>query len=214
MRQNLVDMESKLDLCMLLNLPYKAGPIELGPANRKGVTTYLANFGHNVTWVVPGEGTNDLQQFHSGSICVFVTPYTDFLNNSSLIVKIFNWVLNAPKKIRSILKIFKQGKYNLIYVKGGILDGLIAVYIKRKYRIPFVFDPEPLGIVWEINKTKSRGLKILHYLVAKIRDSLTTYTMKKADLITPSSKWFGEMLAQKGIPEHRLMPYPNRCILE
>lgn len=202
-------MESKLDLCMLLNLPYKAGAIELGPANRKGVTTYLANFGHNVTWVVPGESTNNLQQFHSGSICIFAIPYTCFFNNSSLIGKFFNTVLNAPKKIRSILRIFKQGKYNLIYVKGDILDGLIATYIKRKYRIPLIFDSEPLGMVWEVYKIKSRGPKFLPYLIAKIHDSITTYTMKKADLITPSSKWFGEMLTQKGISEHKLMPYPN-----
>lgn len=202
-------MENKLDLCMLLNLPYKAGPIELGPANRKGVTTYLTNFGHNVTWVIPGEGTNNLQQFHSGSIYVLAIPYTCFFNNSSLIGKFFNTALNAPKKIRSILRIFKQGKYNLIYVKGDILDGLIATYIKRKYRIPLIFDSEPLGMVWEVYKIKSRGPKFLPYLMAKIHDSITTYTMKKADLITPSSKWFGETLAQKGISEYKLMSYPN-----
>ena len=202
-------MERKLDLCMLLNVPYKAGTIEFGPANRKGVTTYLANFGHNITWVVPGKSTKNLQQFHSGSICVFAIPYTRFFNSSSSPGKFFNGVLNAPKKIRSILRIFKQGKYNLIYVKGNTIDGLIAIYIKRKYRVPFIFDSEPLGMVWEVYKIKSRGPKFLPYLTAKIHDSLTTYTMKKADLITPSSKWFGETLAQQGIPEHKLMPYPN-----
>jgi glycosyltransferase involved in cell wall biosynthesis len=208
-RQRLADMKSKLDLCMLLNLPYIAGPIELGPANRKGVTTYLTNFGHKVTWVVPGENTNNLQQFHSGSICVFATPYRWFFSNTSSIAKVLNIAINAPKRLRCILKIFKQGKYNLIYVKGSILDGLMAIYIKRKYGIPFIFDSEPPGLQWEIYKMKWRRLKFLPYLVAKIQDSLTTYTMKKADLITPSSKWFGEMLAQKGISKHRLMPYPN-----
>jgi glycosyltransferase involved in cell wall biosynthesis len=208
-RQTLVEMEHKLDLCMLVNLPYKAGSIELGPANRKGIISYLANFGHSVTLVVPGESTKNLQQFHSGSIYVLAIPYTRFFNNSSLTGKFFNTALNAPKKIRSILRIFKQGKYNLIYVKGDILDGLIAIYIKRKYRIPFVFDSEPPGMVWEVYKIKSRGPKFLPYLIAKIHDSITTYTMKKADLITPSSKWFGEALAQKGIQEHKLMPYPN-----
>jgi glycosyltransferase involved in cell wall biosynthesis len=211
MQQRLVDMESKLDLCMLFNLPSNAVTIELGPASRKGVTTYLTNFGHNVTWVmvIPGQGTNNLQQFHSGSICVLAIPYTCFFNNYSLIGKFFNAALNAPKRMRCILKIFKQGKYNLLYVKGDILDGLIAIYVKRKYRIPLIFDSEPLGMVWEVYKIKSRGPKFLPYLIAKIHDSLTTYIMKKADLITPSSKWFGEVLAQKGISEHKLMPYPN-----
>ncbi|MFW6105660.1 MAG: glycosyltransferase family 4 protein, partial [Chloroflexota bacterium] len=202
-------MERKLDLCMLVNLPYKAGTVELGPANRKGITTYLANFGHNVTLVVAGESTKNLQQSRSGNICVFATPYTRFFNNSSLIVKTFNGALNAPQKIRSILRIFNQGKYNLIYVKGSALDGLIATFIKRKYRIPFIFDSEPLGILWEVYKIKSKGPKFLPYFTAKIHDLLTTYTMKRADLTTPSSKWFGEALVQKGIPEHKLMPYPN-----
>ena len=202
-------MESKLDLCMLVNLPYKAGPIDLGPASRKGVTTYLTNFGHTVTWVIPGESTNNLQQFHSGNIYVCTTPYRRFFSNHSLIARIFNTALNAPRRMRCILKIFKRGRYNLIYVKEDILDGLIAIYIKRKYKVPFIFDSEPLGMVWEVYKIKSRGPKFLPYLAAKIHDSLTTYAMKKADLITPSSKWFGEVLAQKGIPGHKLMPYPN-----
>ena len=202
-------MESKLDLCMLLDLPYKAGAIEPGSATRVVIATYLTNFGHNVTWVVPGESTNNLQQFHSGSIYVCTTPYRRFFSNPSLIAKVLNTTLNAPRRMRCILKIFKRGRYNLIYVKGDILDGLIAIYIKRKYRIPFIFDFEPLGMVWEVYKIKSRGPKFLPYLIAKIHDSLTTYAMKKADLITPSSKWFGEILAQKGIPEHKLMPYPN-----
>jgi glycosyltransferase involved in cell wall biosynthesis len=194
---------------MLVNLPYQSGTVELGPANRKGITTYLANFGHKVTLVVAGESTKNLQQFHSGSIYVLAIPYTRFSNNSSLTGKFFNTALNAPKKIRSILRIFKQGKYNLIYVKGDILDGLIAIHIRRKYRIPFIFDSEPLGMVWEVYKIKSRGPKFLLYPIAKIHDSLTKYTMKRADLVTPSSKWFGEALVQKGIPQYKLMPYPN-----
>lgn len=199
----------KLDICMLFDIPYRSGSVELGPANRKGIITYLTNYGHNVTWVVPAENISALQQLRVGNVDVFATPYTSFFNNSSLIGKTVNVALNTTKRIRSILKIFGQGNYNIMYVKGDMLDGLIAIYIKRKYGVPFVFDSEPLGMVWEVNKIKSKWPRLLPYLIAKIHDWITIYQMKKADLITPSSKWFGDVLAQRGIREDKLMPYPN-----
>ena len=199
----------KLNICMLTHLPYQAGTIELGPASREGITTYLAKFGHSVTWVNPAKGITGLQQFRLGSVCVFVMPYKSFFKNSSLAGKAFNRALNAPTRIFSILKIVKQGKYNLVYVKGDIPDGLTAIYIKRKHGVPFIFNSEPLGMVWEVYKIKAKRLRFFTYLIAKFHDLITMYIMRKADLITPSSKWFGEALAQKGIPEYKLMPYPN-----
>jgi len=199
----------KLDICMLVDIPYRNGTVELGSASRNGIITYLTNFGHSVTWVVPAENISELQRLRLGNVHVFATPYTYFFNNSSLIGKTVNVVLNTKKRIRSILKIFGQGNYNIMYVKGDMLDGLIAIYIKRKYGVPFVFDSEPLGMVWEVNKIKSKWPRFLPYLIAKIHDWITMYQIKKADLITPSSKWFGDVLAQRGIREDKLMPYPN-----
>lgn len=199
----------KLDICMLFDIPYRNGTVELGPANRKGIITYLTNFGHSVTWVVPAENIGEMQQLRLGNVHVFATPYTSIFSNSSLIGKTVNVALNMPKRIRSMLKIFGQGHYNIMYVKGDMLDGLMAIYIKRKYGVPFVFDSEPLGMVWEVNKIRSKWPRLLPYLIAKTHDWITMYQIKKADLITPSSPWFGDVLAQRGIREDKLMPYPN-----
>ena len=201
--------QMKLKICMVVNIPYKAGAVEIGPANRKGMIKYLVKFGHSVTWVAPAEDTNRLQQFKKDGVSVFAMPHFYRLNDSSLIGKILNRGLNAPKRARAILDIVRQGEYNVLYVKGDILDGIIGVYIERKYRIPFVFDSEPLGMVWEVYKIKSKSPTFLLYPIAKFHDIITLYIMKKADLITPSSKWFAEELAQRGVPERKLMPFPN-----
>ena len=193
--------QTKLDICMLINIPYKAGAVEIGPANRKGMIKYLMNFGHSVTWVAPAEDTNRLQQIRKNGVSVFAIPHFYRFNDSSLIGKILNRGLNAPKRARAILDIVRQGEYNVLYVKGDLLDGIIGVYIKKKHRITFVFDLEPLGMVWEVYKIKSKSLTFMLYPIAKFHDIVTLYIMKRADLITPSSKWFAQELAERGIKE-------------
>ncbi len=68
---------------MLTNVPYKAGAVEVGPANRKGIIKYLVNFGHRVTWVVPSEETNRLQQFTNDGVSVFATPHFSSFNDET-----------------------------------------------------------------------------------------------------------------------------------
>jgi len=202
-------METKLNICMLVNLRYQTGTVEQGPANRKGIIAYIANFGHNVTWVVLTEEVNSLQQFRLGNIFTFVIPYTPIFNTRFFIGRILNKVLNVNRRIRTILSIFREGQYNVIYVKGDVLSGLIAIYIKKKYGVPVILDVEPLGMRWESYKINSRRPLLLYYVLARFWDLVTKYLMKKADLITPSSEWFANTLIQRGIPRYKLMPYPN-----
>jgi len=203
------EMGGKLDICMLFDLLSSNGTVELGPANRKGIISYLVNFGHNVTWIISQRNEVGVQHFRHGLVSVVATPQTHFFNSSSLIGKALGRTINTPQRMRSILKLIREEEYNVIYVHSDIPDGLTAIYIKRKLKIPFVFDLEPLGMVWEVYNIKSKRLRAISYIVAKIHDRLTIYIMKKADLITPSSKWFGEALAKRGIPEGKIMPYPN-----
>jgi glycosyltransferase involved in cell wall biosynthesis len=192
---------------MLFDLPQKGGPIELGPANRKGVVSYLTAFGHQVTWMIQHEGKG-LQKLSTGDINIFATPYICILKDTSRIGKIINRILNAPIRACFIIKLFREGSYNILYIKGNMVDELVAIYIKARYKVPLVVDSEPPGMHRDTYRV---GTKRVFWasLIGRWHSLVTMYVMEKADLITPSSKWFGDMLFRAGIPEDKLMPYPN-----
>lgn len=144
-------------------------------------------------------------------VSVYATPYISHLKESSLLAKILRRILNVLRRMRFIQKIVKEGKYNLVFIKDGeVFDGLLATYIKRRYKIPFVFYlSSSLEQNWEIFKIDSLKPKFLYYLIAKFTTLVKMHTMHKADLILPTTKWCGEELAKKGIPISKMMPYPE-----
>lgn len=205
--------EKAAELSMFMLLPLRYPNMEVRP--QISISTYLANFGHKVTWVISSEKTGrektrNTQQFSFNNVHIYVIPYRQHLNQSNVFAKIFNKTIDAFKRIRSIPRIFRERQYNLIFVRDDVFDGLIAAYLKRKYNIPFVFAlSNPLEQAWEIYKIESRKPKFLYWAIAKFNTLIAVYVMKKADLILPATRQFEEELTRKGIPKSKLMPYPD-----
>ncbi len=202
----------KLKICMLI-------PIRYGPNMRVnpqiGIFSYLSRFGHKITWVLSAEDSRTTQKtIHSG-IQVYAAPYTHYLNEHSLLGKIINRIPATFRKMRLALKVFREGKYDLVFVRDDTFDGLLGVYLGRRYKIPFVYElTDPLDQEWEGYKVEAKKPLFLWYLMAKIKALLKVYIMKKADLILPTTRWFEKGLAQKGISSAKLMPFPNGVDLE
>ena len=202
----------KLKICMLLPIRYDPN-MRVNP--QIGIFSYLSHFGHEVTWVLSAKDNSTTQKTTYNGINVYVSPYIHYLSEAFLLGKAFNLALAAFSKMRLALKVFRGSTYDMVFVREDTFDGLIGTYIKRKYKINFVYElTDPLEQEWEGYKIEARKPLFLWLLMAKVKAWLRVYIMKKADLILPTTRWFEEGLVEKGIPKSKLMPFPNGIDLE
>ncbi|TET10969.1 hypothetical protein E3J84_03435, partial [Candidatus Aerophobetes bacterium] len=131
----------KLKVCMLL--PYRYEP-DMLIYSRLEIFSYITRFGHQVSWVISSE-KDQPQPFFLNDVKVYTVPYHHYVPGDWILPRIFNKIIYAFRRMRFILRIFREEKYDLIFVRTDIFDGLIAAYIKGRHKIPFVFElPNPL----------------------------------------------------------------------
>lgn len=190
----------KLNICLLLpdsfdpNMPAR-------PAITEIYGKYLPFLGHKVTWITPSnEREREIQEGVFKEVRVYKIPYPPC---SSLIVKIFNNIPFIFRMYTLLTKIFKREGYNIIQVRNSVFEALLALHIKRKYNIPFVFQYSfPKEVYREYRSNKQR------FYFGKFENHITNYILRRADLIFPISKWMEEELVKGGIPESKMMPLP------
>jgi glycosyltransferase involved in cell wall biosynthesis len=197
----------RLNVCMVLPIPY--GPnMRIYP--QVGICGYLSQFGHNVTWIMWSEELCPEQPIPFKGGQLYTVPYVRYFRGSSMLPKILNILLNTLKRIPATLNIIKKGKYDLIFVIDSSLDGLVAAYIRKRFKVSFVLPlGAPLEERWESFKIM-RPMPILFcYLIAKSNEFLTRLLLRAADLILPTSSDLKEHLVEQGVPERKIMDYPN-----
>lgn len=198
----------KLNVCMLI-------PLHDGPSIRVipqiGTCSYLTHFGHQVTWIIWSEKDRQFRAFFFNNVQVYAIPRRHYFPEDAMLVKVLSEILNTLKRLRFLIKIVGKEKFNIIFARDeDPFAGLIAAYIKRRYKIPFVFVlVNPLEQQWETFKIQKGKPDFLYRLIAKCNASIKVYSMKKADLVLPTTRWFEEELVKKGIPASKLMPFPN-----
>jgi len=198
-------MAMNFKICMLLPFPRYGENMRVPP--QVGICSYLTNFGHKVTWVIWADESCQVNSFLFNGVYVHVTPEIQYCPISSLLGRIINRIPNAMKRILCILKIINNGNYNLIFVRDNFFDGLIAAYIKRKYKISFVFAlSNPLEQEREWCKIENKRPMALYYLKTRLNEFIVTCLLHEADLIMPISKWLKASLVEQGIPESKIMP--------
>lgn len=206
--------QMKLNILMLL-------PLRYGPSMRVKpqieIFSYLVKFGHQISWLVSLENSKTTQQFLLDDLHIYGVPFIPYLNDSSLFKKVFNRIPVNFRRMRLALKLFKDKnvKYDMIFVRDDTISGLIGAYIKRRRRIPFVYElTDPIEQEWEGYKIEAKRPLFLWYLITRLKALLKTYIMKKADLILVTTRWFEEALVRKGISKAKLMPFLNGVDIE
>ena len=210
-------MEMKSNILKRLNVCMLLPPLDVGERVNPqiGICSYLANFGHQITWILPVMDERQPRQFLAKSAKVYTVPYIRYLPGNSVLTRAGNKIPNTIKRMWFIHKMWRRKGYNLVFVRDDVFDGLLAVYIKRRYKVPFVYEHSgPLEEHWEGYKIEARKSLSLYYLVAKLSALVKIYIMKKADLVLPTTRWFEEGLVNKGISKSKLMPYPNGVDIE
>jgi len=180
------------------------------------ILSHITHFGHHVIWVISSEKDSQPKQLYFGDIEAYAIPRCHYFPGNSIVARGFNKPFHIFKKIRFVIKIFQEGKYNLIFARDDPFDGLIAIYIKRKYKVPFIFElPNSLEQEWEILKIRRMKPELLYYLIAKSKKFLRTYLLHHADLVLPISKWLkDDLIKHKRVPESKIMVFPEGADVE
>ena len=193
----------KINIYMLLGLRYDP---KMRIVPQIGIASYITNFGHDVTWVLSSEEIKEVQETTFDGVRVFIVP----CRYKEGILKIITKVLYALRRMRFVFSNFKQERYNMIFVRNDVFDALLALYIKRKYKVPFVFETStPIEQNWEIHKVYRSNHRCLWYFISKIEAYIRMYALRKADLVFPTTKWMKEDFVKKGIRRSKMVPYPN-----
>jgi glycosyltransferase involved in cell wall biosynthesis len=161
--------------------------------------------GHKVTWIMPAKGSKkEIQELPFGDANIFTIPYrtTSFLPN-----KVFNKLVFLWKEKRLACRIMRREGCNIIQVRNGIFEGLLAIYLKRRYGIPFVFQYSFPITEASLERYKLNPSKV-DYFMSRVDRFMRSFVMQRADLILPISKWMGENLARHGIAREKMLPVP------
>ncbi len=201
------DNPSKMRICMLLSLQYESNMLVYPTI---WILSYLTNFGHHVTWVITSQKDLQIKEFPLGDVKVYTIPYRRYLPGSSTLVGALNRILNAISRIRSASRIFRDGKYDLVFVRDSALDGLIAAYIQKRHKVPFIFElSNPLQSA-PVDMIEQKKFRFLHYGLIRFGHFVCNKLLHRADLILPISKWLGkDLIEQSNIPNAKVMPLPE-----
>jgi len=194
-------MSKKLNICLLLDSSFDPN-MPARPEITEIYGKYLPSFGHKIIWItLSNKSGGQIQEEFFKEVRVYTIPRT---LASSLPLKIFNLITYFIREYRLLTTIFKEEKCDIIQVRNNVFSALLALHIRRKYKIPFVFQYSfPKG-VYKVQKPEKRYLCYF----GKFKSYITRYILRKADLVFPISKWMGEGLIREGIPRSKMMPLP------
>ena len=194
-----------MKICLLLPTPFEP----TFPSRAEVTKIYgkdLPSFGHKVIWIVPSrEKRKEVQEESFNKVKVYNIPYSKY---SSLLMKILSRLLFSFREAKFVTTIFKNEKYDIIQARNSIFDGLLAIYIKRRYKVPFVFQYSfPLEDYKEYKVSRLR-------LWLKFQSYILNIILCEADLILPISKGMQKDLTQKGISGSKMMLFPSSVDLD
>lgn len=193
----------KINICMLFELRYDPRMLVVPHI---GVVSYITNFGHDVTWVLPSGGAKEVRKETLDGISVFAVPY----RSREGILEYVSKTVYALRRARFVAGLFKQERYNIVFAGDCIFDALLALYIKRRYNVPFVLElGNPVEQDFEFHKVYHPNHKHLWHLISKINVYLLMHALRNADLVLPISKWLKEDFIKKGIGASKILPLPE-----
>jgi len=92
---------------------------------------------------------------------------------------------------------------DIIQTRNGIIECVLAIYLKKRYKIPFVFQ---YTVLKEIYREYKSNKQLFYY--GKFLNYVTRYILRKADLVFPISNRMEKELIKDGIPKSKMMPLP------
>lgn len=186
---------SKLSICLIIKFPNR-------PAITEIYGKVLPHRGNNITWITPTRETYNLQEEHLKKINVI---NIDFPRPKIylMVFRVFIFLSYYYNVYKTINQIFKTRKYDIVQVRNNVFDGFMALYVKKKYKIPFVFQYS-----FPHSSYKLISDRFQYKASKKIEGILLNFILKKADLVFPISNWMMDELVNEGISKSKMIPLP------
>jgi len=129
--------------------------------------------------------------------------------NSLVICRMID-AITVFRKLRICINIIEEEEIDIIQVRDGIIEALIGLYLKRRYRIPFCFHLSSLFYynseeTFRLNKNLKTLLK--HVYGRFFERRLYSYLIKHSDIFQPMSRSMG-VLFESLIPKEQIFPLP------
>lgn len=194
----------KIKILMLPNNTYPTSHAVL----EEVFTNILHNRGHEITWVM--QSSEKLKKNKIVSWKGTKVHVTMAFPGTSRFGRLINHVLRCIGKILIIYKNIKNENFDIVQVREGIIEGLLAVYLKNRYGIPFSFQytyPRPGADIYTFKKGIAR-YPLIYYIRGMISKPILIWIMSKADLVLPVSRQMEQDLIKEGIPKEKMMTFP------
>nr|WP_090331183.1 TIGR04063 family PEP-CTERM/XrtA system glycosyltransferase [Nitrosomonas sp. Nm51] len=131
----------------------------------------------------------------------FYRTYPSFLSKLPLLNQL-DVVLTLIRRIESIIPVEQP---DIIHVHSPCLNGLAALRIGRKYKIPILYE---MRASWE-DAAVSHGTCQENDLRYKISRALETYVLKRADHVTTICEGLKGDIQVRGVPSEKITVIPN-----
>ncbi|MFC1969669.1 glycosyltransferase family 4 protein [Chloroflexota bacterium] len=209
----------EIRICILSSVAFRGQDmtVPLDKANWVAKMSRLADFGHQVTWIVgtPPEAQGQVQELFPDKVHLYITPQIRYFPGASLPSRMLNTVPNTIKKMRAVLRIFREEECNIILARQNPLDRMIAACVRRKCNVPFVlWPPESLEMRGQRARIASKKASFLYSSLARFNKFVLVRLLRQANLVLVTSKAQKEVLTDWGIDGAKMMPLPSGVDVE
>jgi PEP-CTERM/exosortase A-associated glycosyltransferase len=120
-------------------------------------------------------------------------------------IPIINQIYVVTSLIKQLKKILPKIKPDVLHAHSPCLNGLAALYIRKKFSIPVVYE---MRASWE-DAAVSHGTATEGNLRYRISRAIETYTLKNADHITTICDGLKKDIMSRSISENKITVIPN-----
>lgn len=193
-------MEKKIiHLCLLLPTIH-SGDFPLTETEIYG--EYLPSLGHEVDWITPCHEKSDAYPNKFKKVNVYPVYYPHF--HSFFLFRIYGFIIYYYSKYKLFNELFKRKDYDIIQVRDNAFDSLLALYLKQRYDVFFLFQ-----YTFPTGSYQLKGYKNTFKKLYGVLDKFCiNFILKKADFIFPISNLMKDDLVLSGINSDKIMPIP------
>ncbi len=169
---------------------------------------YLREYNISFVWIMPSEGNYEIKEIYWKENPVILIPKLHPNNISSLFAAYVKHLHFLNKASQLALK---HGPFHIVQVRDDPAMAYIAWRLKKKLKIPFVYQISHLKEEEVIlySNLKLYGYPIKNWLQGKSGLFLRNFFLKKADLIFPISEQMKKTLSDYGIASNKMVVIPE-----
>lgn len=162
-------------------------------------TQILPRRGHRVTWVMPSGDRHPISRWELArwnDSAVYVIE-GDGRDGSSA-----NLRHRFTTQNRAAQEILRREHIDLVQVRVDWVGGLAALALKRRWKIPFVYQvsfPRPEATMLKGGSRRYLGL---------LEKRMERFLIDRADLVLPISEWMMTQFVNQGVPAQKMVSFP------